>query len=140
MIDILADCVARTGWCKDKRCDVDAGFFGVEMIDFLKGELEKNNPNYLIRMPINRKIKRMKLWEGRRFTYSLEDKKRISSLLSVSQSLVPYLRVIRQRDKQKKDGKDFCVYLFTTSFVYDSQTILELYKDRWATETGYRMY
>lgn len=117
---------------------VDAGFFSAEMIDFLKKELEKNNLNYLIRMPINKKVKRMKLWEGRRLTYVLEDKKRISSQ--------PYPKVSFQvvvsydRDKQRKDGEHHYVYLFATSFPYDSQTILELYKNRWAIETGYRMY
>lgn len=115
---------------------IDAGFFSAEMIDFLKGEFEKNKLNYLIRMPINKKAKRMKLWEGRRFTYSLEDKKQISAgpYPKVSFEVV----VAYDKDKQKIDGKDY-VYLFATSFPYDSQTILELYKDRWAIETGYRM-
>ncbi|MGI0081290.1 MAG: transposase, partial [Nitrososphaerales archaeon] len=116
---------------------LDAGFFSAEMIDFLKGEFEENDLNYLIRMPINRKAKRMNLWEGRRFTYSLEDKSRISAgpYPKVSFRVV----VSYDRDKQKKDGKDY-VYLFATNFPYDSQTILELYKDRWAIETGYRIY
>jgi len=116
---------------------IDAGFFSAEMMDFLKREFEKNDLNYLIRMPINRKAKKMKLWEGRRFTYSLEDKKRISSGPSpkVSFDVV----VSHDKDKQKKkDGKNY-VYLFATSFPYDSKIILQLYKDRWAIETGYRM-
>jgi putative transposase len=115
---------------------IDAGFFSAEMIDFLRGEFEKNELNYLIRMPINRKAKRMRLWEGRRFTYSLEDKKRISSASSPKVSFE--VVVAYDKDKQKMDGKDY-VYLFVTSFPYDSKTILELYKDRWAIETGYRM-
>ncbi|MGH2637951.1 MAG: transposase [Rhabdochlamydiaceae bacterium] len=116
---------------------IDAGFFSAEMIDLLRGEFERNSLGYLIRMPINRKAKKMKLWEGRRFTYVLEDRSRISS--------GPYPKVSFQvvvsydRDKQRKDGKDY-VYLFATNFHHDSQKILDLYKDRWAIETGYRMY
>jgi putative transposase len=116
---------------------VDGGFFSAEMVDFLKAEFEKNALSYLIRMPINRKAKRMRLWEGRRFTYSLEDRKRISSASSPKVSFE--VVVAYDKDKQKIDGKDY-VYLFVTNFPYDSETILQLYKDRWAIETGYRMY
>ncbi len=78
----------------------------------------------------------MRLWEGRRFTYVLEDRKRISPdpAPKVSFEVV----VSYDKDKQTPDGKDY-VYLFATSFPYDSQTILELYEERWAIETGYRM-
>ncbi len=116
---------------------VDAGFFSAEMIEYLKSEFEKNNLRHIIRMPINRKAKRMRLWEGRRFTYSLEDKKRISS---GSSPMVSFEVVVAyDKDKQKTDGKDY-VYLFATNFPFDSEKILQLYKDRWAIETGYRMY
>jgi putative transposase len=116
---------------------VDAGFFSAEMIDFLKAEFEKNNLGYLVRMPINRKAKKMKLWEGRRFTYTLEEKKALSyePPPKISFEVV----VAHDKEKKRKDGK-YHVYLFATNFLFDSETILELYKDRWAIETGYRMY
>ena len=115
---------------------IDAGFFSAEMIDFLKGEFENNSLNYLIRMPINRKAKKMKLWDGRRFVYALKDKKRLSSEPSPKISFE--VVVAHDKEKKRKDGKDY-IYLFVTNFPYDFETILQLYKDRWAIETGYRM-
>lgn len=117
---------------------VDAGFFSAEMIEYLKREFEKNRLSYLIRMPINRKAKKMKLWDGRRFTYTLEDKRTLSS--GPPPKISFEVAVAHDKEKQKKeDGKDY-VYLFATNFPYESDTILQLYKDRWAIETGYRMY
>ena len=66
----------------DKIRDVaiDAGFFSTEMISCLQKEFEeKTLLKYVIRMPINRKAKKMRFWDGRRFTYKLEDKSKIYS-------------------------------------------------------------
>ncbi len=109
---------------------VDAGFFGAEMIVYLNAEFEKNKLKHIIRMPINRKAKRMRLRDGKRLTYTLEDKKKISS----APEKVSF-EVVVSYDKEK----DF-TYLFATNLPYESETILRLYKDRWAIETGYRMY
>lgn len=115
-----------------KDVTVDAGFFSAEMIAYLKAEFEKTKLRHIIRMPINRKAKKMRLWDGRRFTYVMEDKKRMSPP-SAPQLLS--FEVVVAYDKEK----DY-TYLFATNLPYKSETILRLYKDRWAIETGYRMY
>ncbi|MHB8701339.1 MAG: transposase [Nitrososphaerales archaeon] len=117
---------------------VDAGFFSAEMIEYLKAEFEKNRLSYLIRMPFNRKAKKMKLWDGRRFTYTLEDKRTLSS--GPPPKISFEVAVAHDKEKQKKEDEKDYVYLFATNFPYESDTILQLYKDRWTIETGYRMY
>lgn len=116
---------------KIRNVTIDAGFFSVEMISYLQKEFERSKLKYIIRMPINRKAKRMRLWGGRRFMYRMEDKSQISSLTPQYVSF----EVVVSYDRQK----DF-TYLFATNLQYKSETILQMYRDRWGQETGYRMY
>ena len=110
---------------------IDAGFFSAEIISYLQKEFEKNKLKYIIRMPINRKAKKMRLRDGRRFTYTMEDKSRISSEAPEYVSF----EVVVAYDKHMD-----LTYLFATNLPYKSETILQLYKNRWGQETGYRMY
>jgi Transposase DDE domain len=116
---------------KIQNVAIDAGFFSAEMIAYLQREFEKTKLKYIIRMPVNRKAKKMKLWDGRRFMYKMEDRSQISP---EKPQLVTF-EVVVAYDK-KKD----LTYLFATNLPYKSETILELYRDRWGQETGYRMY
>jgi hypothetical protein len=92
------------------------------MVSYLQKEFEKTHLKYIIRMPINRKVKKMNLWSGRRFMDGMEDKSQISSL---TPQYVTF-EVVVAYDKHK----DF-TYLFATNLQYKSETILQMYRDRW---------
>ncbi len=95
---------------------IDAGFFSAEIISYLQKEFEKNKLKYIIRMPINRKAKKMRLRDGRRFTYTMEDKSRISSEAPEYVSF----EVVVAYDKHMD-----LTYLFATNLPYKSETILQ---------------
>lgn len=109
---------------------IDAGFFSGEMIACLQAEFERSKLKYIIRMPINKKAKKMRLWDRRRFMYRMEDR----SMTSPTPQYVTF-EVVVAYDRHR----DF-TYLFVTNLPYKSETILQMYKDRWGQETGYRMY
>ncbi len=101
---------------------VDAGFFSGEMIEGMKAEFEKNGLKYTIRMPENSKTKNMRIWDGRRFPYTLKVKKKKNSppvLQRASKKQISF-EVVAAYDK-KKDH----MYLFVTNLPYKSQTILQ---------------
>jgi len=45
--------------------------FSTEMIAYLQKEFEMNRLKYIIRMPINRRAKKMRILDGRRFMYKI---------------------------------------------------------------------
>ncbi|MGI0079745.1 MAG: hypothetical protein ACRECH_08975 [Nitrososphaerales archaeon] len=67
-------------------------------------------------MPINRKAKEMRLWDGRRFIYKMEDKSQISS----SEALAYVSFEVVVADDEQKDH----TYLFATNLPCKSETIL----------------
>ena len=73
----------------------------------------------------------MRLSDGRRFVYKMEARSRISS---PTPEYVSFEVVVAYDEK-----KDY-TYLFATNLSYKSKTILQMYRDRWGQETGYRMY
>ncbi|MHB8566711.1 MAG: hypothetical protein ACYC7D_08145 [Nitrososphaerales archaeon] len=69
----------------------------------------------------------MRLWHGRRFTYTTSGHRRKKSEQATFEVVVAY-------DKSK-DYK----YLFATNLPYRAEAVLRLFKNRWGIETSYRM-
>ncbi len=101
----------------------DGGFFHTNLLRFL----EESGLKYIVRMAPTYKTKKMRLWQGRRFTYTTSGHRRRESEQASFEVVVAY-------DKTK-DYK----YLFATNLPYKAETILRLFKNRWGIETSYRM-
>ncbi len=101
----------------------DGGFLSTGFLRFL----EESGLKYIVRMAPTYSTKKMRLWNGRRFTYTTSGHRRRKSEQTSFDVVVVY-------DKSK-DYK----YLFATNLPYKAETVLRLFKNRWGIETSYRM-
>lgn len=108
---------------KIRYVTLDGGFFNADTIRFL----EAYGLKYIIHMPKTSKIKKMRLWKGRRFVYRIDNHKRLKHEHISFNVVVSY-------DKRKKYK-----YLFATNMPYKDSTILHMFNKRWGIETSYRM-
>ncbi|MGI0086718.1 MAG: transposase [Nitrosotalea sp.] len=118
MLDYVRDCIAtisnRLGIAIASVC-LDAGFFSEEMT----GYLNSTGYRYVIRMPANRKIQKMRMKNGQWIQYELGGGTR-TGLVCCDDS----------RGKR---------YYLATNMRSRPQKILAMYKRRWGIETSYRM-
>ena len=108
---------------KIRYVTLDGGFFNADTIRFL----EVYGLKYIIHMPMTSKVKKMRLWKGRKFVYTTNSHNRSKYQQISFDVTVAY-------DKRKK-----YTYLFATNMHYKDDTILHLYNKRWGIETSYRM-
>lgn len=103
----------------------DGGFFSIAILRLL----EQSKLRYIVRMARTNKTKKMRLWHGRRFSYSTTGHHR-----KKSEQISFEVAVVYDEAKGYK-------YLFATNLPshYRPETILKLFKTRWGIETSYRM-
>jgi hypothetical protein len=103
----------------------DGGFFSIAILRLL----ELSKLRYIVRMAQTNKTKGMRLWHGRRFTYTTSGHHR-----KKSEQISFEVAVVYDKTKGYK-------YLFATNLpsYYKPETILKLFKTRWGIETSYRV-
>jgi hypothetical protein len=98
---------------------LDAGFFSNDVVSYLRSM----DCHYVIRMPANAKVKSLNMKHGERVRYRFNDDTETDLLCCVVND----------------DGGELTYYLATNISSRDADELLDMYRQRWAIETSYRV-